>query len=128
MGNRRVSVDGLADAVMEGLREYAALATDDVKKAVREAGKTVKQEISATAPRDTGAYAKSWAIKSVKETSDSLEVVVHSKKRYRLTHLLEHGHAKRGGGRVAGRPHIAPAEQKGIEQLEREIEGSLRNG
>ena len=128
MGNRRVSVDGLADAVMEGLREYAALVTDDVKKAVREAGKTVKQEISATAPRDTGAYAKSWAIKSVKETSDSLEVVVHSKKRYRLTHLLEHGHAKRGGGRVAGRPHIAPAEQKGIEQLEREIERSLRNG
>lgn len=128
MGNRRVTVDGLADAVMEGLREYAALATDDMKKAVQEAGKTVKQEISATAPRDTGAYAKSWAIKSVKETSDSLEVVVHSKKRYRLTHLLEHGHAKRGGGRVAGRPHIAPAEQKGIEQLEREIERSLRNG
>ena len=128
MGSQRVSIDGLTDAVMEGLREYAALATDDMKKAVREAGKTVKQEISATAPRDTGAYAKSWAIKSVKETSDSLEVVVHSKKRYRLTHLLEHGHAKRGGGRVAGRPHIAPAEQKGIEQLEREIERSLRNG
>ena len=128
MGNRRVTVDGLADAVMEGLHEYAALVTDDMKKAVREAGKTVKQEISATAPRDTGAYAKSWAIKSVKETSDSLEVVVHSRKRYRLTHLLEHGHAKRGGGRVAGRPHIAPAEQKGIEQLEREIERSLRNG
>ena len=128
MGNRRVTVDGLADAVMEDLCEYAALATDDMKKAVREAGKTVKQEISATAPRDTGAYAKSWAIKSVKETSDSLEVVVHSRKRYRLTHLLEHGHAKRGGGRVAGRPHIAPAEQKGIEQLEREIERSLRNG
>ena len=128
MGSQRVSIDGLADAVMEGLREYAALATDDMKKAVREAGKTVKKEISATAPRDTGAYAKSWVIKSVKETSDSLEVVVHSRKRYRLTHLLEHGHAKRGGGRVAGRPHIAPAEQKGIEQLEREIERSLRNG
>ncbi len=128
MSSQRVNIDGLADAVMEGLREYAALATDDMKKAVREAGKTVKQEISATAPRDTGAYAKSWTIKNLKETSDSLEVVVHSKKRYRLTHLLEHGHAKRGGGRVAGRPHIAPAEQKGIEQLEREIERSLRNG
>ena len=42
MGNRRVTADGLADAVMEGLREYAALATDDMKKAVREAGKTSK--------------------------------------------------------------------------------------
>ena len=40
----------------------------------------------------------------------------------------EHGHAKRGGGRVPGKSHIAPAEQAGIDQLEKDIERSLRHG
>lgn len=128
MGIERTTIDGLTDAVMKGLREYADLATDDLKKSVKKAGKTVKNEISNNAPKNTGAYAKSWTVKKTKETSDSLEIVVHSKNRYQLAHLLEHGHAKRGGGRVQAKPHIASAEEKGIEQLEQEIERSLRNG
>lgn len=36
--------------------------------------------------------------------------------------------AKRGGGRTRAFPHIAPAEQKGIEQLTRDIERDLRKG
>ena len=64
----------------------------------------------------------------MRETSQSLELTVYSKNRYQLAHLLEFGHAKRGGGRVAGKSHIAPAEEKGVRQLEEEIERSLRNG
>ena len=99
-----------------------------MKKAVRKAGNTVKKEISANAPKDSGAYGKSWSVKNTKETSKSLEVTVYSRNRYQLAHLLEFGHAKRGGGRVAGKSHIAPAEESGIRQLESEIERSLRNG
>lgn len=124
----RVRIDQLAAAVMEGLTEYADLATEDMKKAVRKAGTTVRKDIQENAPKDTGAYAKSWSVKNVKETANSLEVVVHSRNRYQLAHLLEFGHAKRGGGRVSGKRHIAPAEEKGIRQLEEEIERSLRNG
>lgn len=126
--SRRISIDALADTVMECLNDYAEVSAEGMKKAVRKAGNTVKKEIGANAPKDTGAYAKSWAVKNTKETSNSLEVTVYSRDRYRLTHLLEFGHAKRGGGRVAGRPHIAPAEKTGMERLEAEIERSLKNG
>ncbi len=121
----KVSIDQMASAIMEGLQEYADLATDDLKQSVKKAGKTVKDEIAQTAPKDTGKYAKSWTVKTVKETSNTLDVVVHSKNRYQIAHLLEHGHAKRGGGRVAAKPHIAPAEEKAIETLEREVEKAL---
>jgi len=126
MSNQRVSVDGLTDAVMDGLREYAELATESMKAAVKKAGATVQKEISAGAPRRTGRYAGSWRTKTTKESSTELEVTVYSPRRYMLAHLLENGHAKRGGGRVAGRPHIFPAEQHGIEQLERDIEEALK--
>lgn len=125
---RRISIDALADTVMEYLNDYADVSTEGMKKAVKKAGNTVKKEISANAPKETGAYGKSWSVKNTKESSKSLEVTVYSRNRYQLSHLLEFGHAKRGGGRVAGKSHIAPAEESGIRQLESEIERSLRNG
>ena len=122
-----IRIEQLADTVMKGLEDYAKLAADDLKADVQKAGKTVKQQIESTAPKKTGKYAKSWAVKKTRETSDSIRVVVYSK-RYQLTHLLEFGHAMRGGGRTRAFPHIAPAEQAGIEQLARDIERDLRKG
>ncbi len=121
----RIRIDQLTSEVMAGLTEYADLATEDMKKAVKKAGATVRKEIQANAPKDTGDYAKSWSVKNMKETANSLEVAVHSRNRYQLAHLLEFGHAKRGGGRVPGRAHIAPAEEKGVRELEREIQKAL---
>ena len=104
---------------------YAGLATDVMKDCVTKAGNTVKSEVKANAPVRTGQYKKGWAVKKQKETANALELVVHNKKRYRLTHLLEKGHAKRGGGRVRAFPHIAPAEQAGIRELEEGIKRGL---
>ena len=122
---KTIPVDKLTEEVMNGLEEYAELTADVLKKEIQEAGKVAKQQISQTAPRKTGRYAKSWAVKQISETSNSLEVTVHSKNRYMLTHLLENGHAKRGGGRVAAIPHIAPAEETAIQSLERNSEREL---
>ena len=105
---KKISISQLSAAVIGELEEYADLAAEDMKS--------------------TGDYAKSWTVKTTKESSNVLQVTVHSRNRYQLAHLLEYGHAKRGGGRVAARPHIAAAEEAGIEQLEREIERSLTNG
>ena len=121
-----VSIDRMAEAIMEGLNEYAGLAADEMKKAVKNSAKTVKDEIGSGAPERTGKYAKSWRTKTTKESASALEITVYSPSRYMLAHLLENGHAKRGGGRVRAVPHIAPAEQHGIEQLEREIEEALK--
>lgn len=123
-----VKIDSLSSEVMKELEKYADVTTEKVKKAVQNAGKTVRDEIKASAPSDTGKYSKSWTIKTVRETSSSLQLVVHSKNRYQLTHLLEFGHAKRGGGRVSARPHIANAEGKAIKVFEEEIKEAISNG
>lgn len=126
--SQTIRIDQLADTVMKGLEEYKDLVVDDMKKDVQKAAKAVQTQVKDNAPRKTGRYAKSWTSKKTKETSDSIEYTVHSRGRYMLTHLLENGHAKRGGGRVRAIPHIAPAEQAGIDQLTRDIERDLRKG
>ena len=125
---RNIRIDQLADAVNEQLTEYSKLSADTVKTAVTKAGRTVKNEIRENAPEKTGKYAKSWRTKKTKETSTSLQVTVYSPSRYMLAHLLEHGHAKRNGGRVRAIPHIAPAEEVGETQLMKDIERGLGGG
>ena len=93
-----------------------------MKKAVKKTANEVQKEIAANAPVKSGRYKKSWTAKKTKENSHTLEMTVHSKDRYQIAHLLEHGHAKRGGGRVAAIPHIAPAEANGEQMLEKLIE------
>lgn len=125
---KNIKGNKLADTIMDYLNDYSKSSAEDVKTAVKGAGKTVKKEIEMSAPKDTGGYSKSWSVKKVKETSNRIELVVHSKGKYQMAHLLEYGHAKRNGGRVNGKAHIAPAEEVGIKKLQAEIERCLKNG
>ena len=122
---KSVSIDKLAQEINEILSDYADTTTDGVKMAVRKTATQVRKDIMSGAPSRSGDYKKSWSTKKVKETSNSLLITVYSKNRYQLAHLLEHGHAKRGGGRTKAIAHIAPAERAGIMQLEEEIKRSL---
>jgi hypothetical protein len=126
--SKKVSVDQLEDAIRKVLEEYASLASDEMKDAVKKTAKDVRTDIRDSAPVRTGKYKKSWSVKKVNETSNSINLVVHSRNRYQIAHLLENGHAKRNGGRVAARPHIAPAEQHGNEELEKLIKEKLKGG
>lgn len=120
MNGMKIRADELADTVKRELDGYAENLTDRVKQAVQDAADTAVKDLRAASPKDTGKYARSWTQKQVKDTSSEKEIVVHAR-RYQLTHLLENGHAKRGGGRVEARVHIKPVEEKVSKQLETDI-------
>ena len=126
MATDRCRIDQMAHVIMEGLQEYADLATEDMKAAVKKAGNKAKSDVQAGAPVMTGKYKKSWVVKTTKENANAMEVTVHSKNRYQLAHLLEFGHAKRCGGRTRAFPHIVPAEEAAAELLEKEVEKALK--
>lgn len=90
---------------------------DEIKPAVTKGARVAKKEWSANAPVDTGAYAKSISY-TVRGSGAEVSAEVGSKTLPGLPHLLEKGHAKVGGGRVAARPHIAPAAESAFQETE----------
>lgn len=121
---KTIKPDQLVDEIMKGLDEYKNLSTEAMKEAVTEVAGKVKKNIQAKAPVKTGRYKKSWKTKKTEENNERLVCTVYAG-RYQLTHLLENGHAKRGGGRVEGIPHIHPAEQAGNKELVAKISKAL---
>lgn len=110
---------------MQGLEEYAELADDAMKDAVTKTARAVRKELVETSPvGDTGEYHKKWRASVRLEKAHMLHMSVHNLD-YRIVHLLEKGHAKRNGGRVKARPHVAPAEAHGDEMLEKLITEAL---
>ena len=111
-----IEAEQLAAEIHRQLREY----TDEVKK-------TVFERLQTESPKRTGKYRKNWG-----RTADRRGIIIHQKgKTYRLTHLLEKGHALRHGGRKVGEspayPHIEKVEQECaaeyIAEVERGLEG-----
>lgn len=121
-----IKVDDLAKAVAEELAQYSQDVTDGVKKEVRQVAKECAQEIRQTSPVLTGSYRKGWRDEVAFENREDIRVTVRNKTDYQLTHLLEHGHAKAGGGRVEGTPHIAPAEQNAEKKLVSGVKAVVR--
>jgi predicted AAA+ superfamily ATPase len=121
----KIKADDLAKTIEKTLSDYAEDVNDIVKQEIKDAGKEAVKELKEKSPKRTGKYAKGWRSTVQKETAVGAEVVVHNKV-YGLTHLLEKGHAKRGGGRVEGIPHIAPVEEEITGKLSDEIEKELK--
>ena len=64
--SRTVSIDEMDNAIMDELEKYADLAADELKAAVKETAASVRKDIQAGAPVDTGKYKKSWSVKNVR--------------------------------------------------------------
>lgn len=124
-----VKIDALASEIVKLMEEYASEVAADTKveaKAVaREAVKELKQ-ISPEGPGSKkGHYKDGWASKVERENAVSINIKVYNKKKPGLTHLLEKGHAKRGGGRVEGKPHISKVEKSAAENYEKRLKARL---
>ncbi|MFN2746968.1 HK97 gp10 family phage protein [Bacillus sp. z60-18] len=111
----------IAREIAQALKEF----TGDVERGLEKEKERVAKEGAAklkrTSPKDTGKYAKGW-----REKKNGSARVVYNATKPQLTHLLEKGHAKRGGGRVAGKEHIRPVEQEMIEEFEAATERIIR--
>ena len=124
-----ISIDQLAAEIARGLAEYSQDVVEKVNVSSEKVGKAAVKQLKSTSPKKSGKYAKSWAVKTEPEIGQPHKRIVHAKApHYRLTHLLEHGHAKAGGGRVEGKPHIRPAEEMVIQEFVAEVEEAIKRG
>lgn len=116
-----ISIDELADVVADELREYREDVAEALKASVQDSAKACVETLKQTSPKDTGDYAAGWRGRTAFESASDIRMQVHNKTDYQLTHLLEDGHAKSGGGRVDGKPHIQPAADEAARRLEKDV-------
>lgn len=117
----KVTIDNFDQAVEKILQEYGDDITADLSEITERIGKEgVKMmRSSASVFNRTGKYKKSWKAKVEHGRLESVVVLYSTLPG--LPHLLEYGHAKRNGGRVEGKEHIKPVEEKLIEQFDQKV-------
>ena len=121
----RTNAVNLGAAVDKILTEYAEDVQMDlveVTNKVAQAGAKALRAASRSTFGGSGKYASGWAVEKAKGGRQIVAEATIYNKLPGLPHLLENGHAKRGGGRVAGKTHIAPIEEQLIEDYVRAAE------
>lgn len=118
-----ITSDQLQQEILNQVRTYTSQVKEEIdllaKQSVKEFIADVKQQ---TAFKNrTGDYKKGWKLKKIGKG-----YVAHNKTDYQLTHLLEKGHAKRGGGRVEAKVHIDPAEHRAVTSFLDGVERVIR--
>ena len=122
----KIKSDQITESISRTLSEYAGATIDALEKAVDKASKDSVERLKRDSPVRTGAYAKSWTSKKTKQKNKwAYGKIVYNAKWYRLTHLLEYGHRKAGGGRVAARPHIEKVERDVVDEFIREVKEGI---
>lgn len=117
-----VNAGNLADAVNDIMLNYAAEVSEATAEVVPAVAKEAAKKLRQASPKGaTGEYRKSWSVRLEKGRMQTLATVYAKAPGYRLAHLLEYGHAKRGGGRVEGTEHIKPVEEWAIDETEKQI-------
>ena len=126
-----VSVDGLSDALQKELSIYGQNVVNELKIKAKQSMDQLVKDTKASAP--VGKRKKHYrnSIKS-KKTSENDRSVTYTwyvdGPDYRLSHLLENGHATRDGGRVEGTHFIKNATDPILQQYLTAVEEVIENG
>lgn len=120
-----IDISGLNEAIKGALDEYNEDVVNGVKKATNDAMKELVKTTKATAPvgnRDRH-YRDNITSKTTKETKDGIVKTWYVRGNdYRLSHLLNNGHALRDGGRYPGTKFITKAVNKVVNDFTSKIE------
>lgn len=123
---RVVTIDQFASSIHDILEKYGDEINENMEEAVKAVSRKGAQAVKSAASStfNGNKYASGWTSKT--ETGRmSAQGTIYNRTVPGLPHLLENGHAMRGGGRVAGRPHIKPVEEKIIQEFEQEVRKSI---
>lgn len=127
MARTKITIDKLESEIDKILTEYADDVKgnlDTIKKKVATKGATALKNESREKFGGSGKYAKGWRSQIVQHPHYT-SAVIYNRDLPGLPHLLEHGHAKKNGGRVEGRIHIAKVEEEIIKLYEQEVISKL---
>ena len=121
-----IKINDFMETIKGELEEYAGEIAQGVKDSVKKVAKETVWEVKHGSPVRYGNYQKGWGQTTISETPGRIIISVHNRKHYRLTHLLEDGHAKVNGGRTRAFPHITPAARFAQRELQREVSIKIR--
>lgn len=123
--------DQLTDAINRELTIHSNEVNKKIKTITESNIKALAEKTKATAPvgKRKKHYKSNIASRVITENSRKTIGQWYVKGNdYRLSHLLEHGHALKDGGRVEGTGFIGKATEEIIDNYVQEIEEVLRNG
>jgi hypothetical protein len=115
-----VKVATLSNEIAKQLRQFTNLVEEEVELAKEEVTKEAVSLLKQNSPESTGSYRKGWRRKKVGK-----DIIIHNATDYQLTHLLENGHVKSGGGRVPSKVHIRPVEERIVREFEERVERAI---
>jgi len=126
----KVKIEDLGAAISEELLGYKEEVTERIDKASEEAVKKLVKLTKASAPvGKRGSFKKNIASKLLEESRNGSKYVWYVKAPdHRLTHLLVHGHATKGGGRTKGDPFLHNAVDEVLPEYEKAVEEAIQNG
>ena len=114
----------LSQAMKGILTEYTDEVTKVVTDVISEVAEEAAGELHSAGTFQGTKYRAGWTAETEKRRLFN-SAVVYNKKHYRLTHLLEYGHATRNGGRTRAFEHIAPISEKAQEEAVKKLKEAI---